>query len=534
MRVIAIANQKGGVAKTTTAVNLGASLAVAGRKVLLVDIDPQGNATSGLGIDRARLTGCIYNLLLGEAREDEVLVSTQVAGLDLIPATMNLAGAQIELVNRENREKLLRLALPPLRQRYDYILIDCPPSLGLLTLNALTAADRVLIPMQCEYYALEGLGQLLHTIRLVQGHLNPSLEIEGVLLTMFDARTNLAIQVVDEVKSYFGNKVFRSVIPRNVRLSEAPSHGKPVLFYDARSRGSLLYQDVAQELIERMVKSKGLGRGLRALIPEEVEASAEGEIVEIPVGRIEPAPFQARQEFNEEALAELAASIAEHGVMQPVIVRPLAGERYQLIIGERRWRASQQAGLEKIPALVRDVDDLTSSEMMLVENLQREDLNPLEEANAYKRLTVEFQLTQEEIARRVGKSRPFIANSLRLLQLPGEIQDLLSRGLLSAGHAKVLLGLDGGAKQSCARPANRCPEAVGPGYREGGPAHPAGQGAAHGGSCCGRSRDVELESLEERLRQLLGTKVRIRSGRQGGRIEIEYYSNDELNRLLEL
>ena len=282
------------------------------------------------------------------------------------------------------------------------------------------------------------------------------------------------------------------------------------------------------------MKSKGLGRGLRALIPEEVEASAEGEIVEIPVGRIEPAPFQARQEFNEEALAELAASIAEHGVMQPVIVRPLAGERYQLIIGERRWRASQQAGLEKIPALVRDVDDLTSSEMMLVENLQREDLNPLEEANAYKRLTVEFQLTQEEIARRVGKSRPFIANSLRLLQLPGEIQDLLSRGLLSAGHAKVLLGLDGGAKQSALaqqivarklsvrdteREAQRLQQARAP------------RTAA---VAVGRGRDVELESVEERLRQLLGTKVRIRSGRQGGKIEIEYYSNDELNRLLEL
>jgi ParB family chromosome partitioning protein len=282
------------------------------------------------------------------------------------------------------------------------------------------------------------------------------------------------------------------------------------------------------------VKSKGLGRGLRALIPEEVEASAEGEIVEIPVGRIEPATFQARQEFNEEALAELAASIAEYGVMQPVIVRPLAGERYQLIIGERRWRASQQAGLEKIPALVRDVNDLTSSEMMLVENLQREDLNPLEEANAYKRLTVEFQLTQEEIASRVGKSRPFIANSLRLLQLPGEIQDLLRRGLLSAGHAKVLLGLDGGAKQSALaqqivarklsvrdteREAQRLQQARAP------------RTAA---VAVGRGRDVELESVEGRLRQHLGTKVRIRSGRQGGRIEIEYYSNDELNRLLEL
>jgi chromosome partitioning protein len=250
MRVIAIANQKGGVGKTTTAVNLGASLAVAGRGVLLVDIDPQGNATSGLGIDRARLSMCIYDLLLGEAREDDVLVSTQVAGLDLIPATINLAGAEIELVNMANREKLLRLALQALRQRYDYILIDCPPSLGLLTLNALTAADNVLIPLQCEYYALEGLGQLLQTIKLVKERLNPSLELEGVLLTMFDARTNLAIQVVDEVKNYFGDKVFSAVIPRNVRLSEAPSHGKPVLFYDPKSRGSLLYQEVAGEVIQ--------------------------------------------------------------------------------------------------------------------------------------------------------------------------------------------------------------------------------------------------------------------------------------------
>lgn len=254
MRVIAIANQKGGVGKTTTAVNLGASLAVAGRGVLLVDIDPQGNATSGLGINRTNLTRCIYDLLLGDATADDVLMITQVPGLDLIPATINLAGAEIELVNMENREKLLRLALQALRQSYDYILIDCPPSLGLLTLNALTAADTVLIPLQCEYYALEGLGQLLQTIKLVKERLNPSLELEGVLLTMFDARTNLAIQVVDEVKNYFGDKVFSAVIPRNVRLSEAPSHGKPVLFYDARSRGSLLYQEVAGEVIERTTR----------------------------------------------------------------------------------------------------------------------------------------------------------------------------------------------------------------------------------------------------------------------------------------
>ncbi len=281
-----------------------------------------------------------------------------------------------------------------------------------------------------------------------------------------------------------------------------------------------------------MMKSKGLGRGLRALIPE-AEDPVVGDVIEIPVGRIEPAPFQARREFNEETLAELAASIAEHGVLQPVVVRPLAEGRYQLIIGERRWRASQRAGLEKIPALVRDVDDLASSEMMLVENLQRENLNPLEEANAYKRLTEEFQLTQEEIARRVGKSRPFIANSLRLLQLPGEILGLLNRGLLSAGHAKVLLGLESGAGQSALaqqivarklsvreteREAQRLQQAMAP----------------RTAVTVERSRDVELESLEDRLRQVLGTKVRISSGRRSGKIEIEYYSKDELNRLLEM
>lgn len=248
-RIIAIANQKGGVAKTTTAVNLSACLAAAGKRVLLVDADPQGNATSGIGVARESLSRCIYDLLLEEATAEEVVVPTQVPGLDLVPATINLAGAEIELVNLPHREARLRRALHPLRDRYNFIFVDCPPSLGLLTINALTAADRVLIPIQCEYYALEGLGQLLRTIQLVQQRLNPQLELEGVLLTMFDARTNLSIQVVEEVKDYFGDKVFRTIIPRNVRLSEAPSHGKPVISYDARSRGALLYQELAQEVI---------------------------------------------------------------------------------------------------------------------------------------------------------------------------------------------------------------------------------------------------------------------------------------------
>jgi len=249
-RMIAVANQKGGVAKTTTAINLSACLATTGRRVLLVDIDPQGNATSGLGIDRDHLENSIYDLLLGEVKADQVVVKSGIGNLDLIPANISLAGAEIEMVGMENREFRLRESLKDIRSDYNYIFIDCPPSLGLLTINALSAAERVLIPIQCEYYALEGVGQLLQTVNLVQRRLNPHLELEGVLLTMFDARTNLAIQVVDEVKNYFGNKVFQTVIPRNVRLSEAPSHGKPVIAYDPRSRGALLYQELAQEVMD--------------------------------------------------------------------------------------------------------------------------------------------------------------------------------------------------------------------------------------------------------------------------------------------
>jgi chromosome partitioning protein len=249
-RIIAIANQKGGVAKTTTAVNLGACLANQNKKVLLVDMDPQGNATSGLGINRLEVQHCVYDVLINGASLQSVKQKTEISGLEVIPATIQLAGAEIELVSAISREVKLKKALEPEKGNYDYILLDCPPSLGLLTLNALTAADRVLIPIQCEYYALEGLGQLMNTIQLVQKHLNPKLELEGVVLTMFDARTNLSIQVVDEVKNHFKNKVFSSIIPRNVRLSEAPSHGQPIITYDPRSKGAEVYQELAREVIE--------------------------------------------------------------------------------------------------------------------------------------------------------------------------------------------------------------------------------------------------------------------------------------------
>lgn len=249
-KIIAIVNQKGGVAKTTTVVNLGAYLAKAGKKTLVIDIDPQGNATSGLGIDRDHLELCIYDVLINDIPIPGIIQPTAVEGLSVLPATIALAGAEIELVSSANREQKLKNALLEEKDGFDYILIDCPPSLGLLTLNALTAADSLIIPIQCEYYALEGLGQLMNTFQLVKKHLNPDLEIEGVLLTMFDARTNLAIQVVDEVKEFFKGKVFGAIIPRNVRLSEAPSHGKPISLYDPKSRGAEVYEQLAMEVME--------------------------------------------------------------------------------------------------------------------------------------------------------------------------------------------------------------------------------------------------------------------------------------------
>jgi chromosome partitioning protein len=248
-KIIAIANQKGGVGKTTTSVNLGAGLAQVGKKVLLVDIDAQGNATTGVGIEKSELDQCIYNVLVEDADVQGAIRKTATENLDVLPATIQLAGAEIELVPTISREVRLQRALQPIRDEYEYIIIDCPPSLWLLTINALTAADSVIIPVQCEYYALEGLSQLLNTVRLVQKHLNKNLAIQGVLLTMLDARTNLGIQVIDEVKKYFRDKVYRSIIPRNVRLSEAPSHGKPIMQYDAKSRGAEVYLDLAEEVI---------------------------------------------------------------------------------------------------------------------------------------------------------------------------------------------------------------------------------------------------------------------------------------------
>jgi chromosome partitioning protein len=251
-KIIAIANQKGGVGKTTTAINLGACLAVAERPTLVIDADPQGNATSGLGIDRDELPASIYDTLLEEKRADHVILhNVHFPQLDLLPSSRDLLGAEVAMTNREGRETLLREALRYVKDRYDYIIIDSPPSLGLLTVNTLAAADTVLIPIQCEYYALEGLTQLLNTVRLVQRSLNPGLQIEGVLLTMFDERLNLSRQVAGEARDYFGPKVFQTFIPRNIRLAEAPSFGVPIVVYDVTSSGASSYLALAQELMSR-------------------------------------------------------------------------------------------------------------------------------------------------------------------------------------------------------------------------------------------------------------------------------------------
>lgn len=249
-KVIAIANQKGGVGKTTTAVNLSACLAYRGKKALIIDIDPQGNTTSGLGIDKKKLKRSTYDVLVNDVNICEVIMDTNIENLQICPSNIELAGAEVELVSMISRESRLKTAISDIKEEFDFILIDCPPSLGLLTLNSLTAADKILVPIQCEYYALEGLGQLMNTVQLVKKHLNPDIDVEGVVLTMFDARTNLSLQVVEEVKKYFKNKVYSTIIPRNVKLSEAPSFGMPIIQYDPKSKGAECYLELADEVIQ--------------------------------------------------------------------------------------------------------------------------------------------------------------------------------------------------------------------------------------------------------------------------------------------
>ena len=248
-KIISITNQKGGVGKTTTCVNLAAFVAKAGHKVLIIDMDPQGNASSAVGVEPTKDDYTIYEVLIGECSAKEAIYNSVMEGLDVLPSTVDLSGAEVELVHLNNRENILKVALAQVKREYDYIFIDCPPSLNLLTVNALTATDSIIIPIQCEYFALVGLGQLMNTVKLIKKHLNPNIEIEGVLLTMKDARSNLVNQVAEEIQKYFKEKVYNTFIPRNVRLAESPSHGKPITMYDSKSKGSIAYQNLANEFL---------------------------------------------------------------------------------------------------------------------------------------------------------------------------------------------------------------------------------------------------------------------------------------------
>ena len=250
-RIIAIANQKGGVGKTTTAINLSACLAEAGQKVLVIDIDPQGNTSSGLGIDKNEIERTIYEVILGQIRIEEAVCKNVFENLDVLPSNVNLAGAEIDLIDVENREYVLKNEIAQIRDQYDFVILDCPPSLSMLTVNAMTASDTVLVPIQCEYYALEGLTQLIHTINLVKKKLNPSLELEGVVFTMYDSRTNLSLQVVENVKDNLKQNIYKTIIPRNIRLAEAPSHGLPINIYDSKSTGAESYRLLADEVMNK-------------------------------------------------------------------------------------------------------------------------------------------------------------------------------------------------------------------------------------------------------------------------------------------
>ena len=550
-KVFAIANQKGGVGKTTTCINLAASLVATKRRVLLLDLDPQGNATTGSGIDKHNLEHSIYDVLTGECNLAEAMQFSEHGGYQLLPANRDLTAAEVVLLEMDMKENRLRNALAPIRENYDYILIDCPPSLSMLTVNALTAADGVIIPMQCEYYALEGLTDLMNSIQRIGQLLNPTLKIEGLLRTMYDPRISLTNDVSAQLQEHFGDTLYSTVIPRNVRLAEAPSFGMPALVYDKQSRGAIAYLALAGELVRRQrakgraataegtrmaAKKRGLGRGLDALLggsspaklQEEAVQADRRELQQIPLDLMQRGKYQPRRDMDPQALEELAQSIKAQGVMQPIVVRPIANGRYEIIAGERRWRASQQAGLEKIPALVRDVPDEAAIAMALIENIQREDLNPIEEAAALQRLQQEFQLTQQQVAEAVGKSRATITNLLRLIGLPEEIKTLLSHGDLEMGHARALLGLPAerqveGARHVVAHGLTvRQTEALVRQWTHA-PGKPAGPVKS----------DPDIARLEQRLAERLGASVQIRHGQKGkGQLVIRYSSLDELQGVL--
>ncbi len=506
-------------------------------------------------------------------------------GLLVVPATIDLAGAEIELVSVVARENRLRKAIAghPLvgsaetagEDRLDYVFVDCPPSLGLLTLNALVAGAEMLIPIQAEYYALEGLGQLLETVEMVKAHLNPGLVVSTILVTMYDGRTRLASGVAAEVRTHFGDEVLRTTIPRSVRVSEAPSYGQTVMTYDPASPGALSYLEAAREIARKGAPrmnppTSRLHRphrrrdhtdehrppprarpGPRLADPDRAHRPTTGSRSPIGPGRggrrlRRPAPtsptsrsgrwrpnqVQPRQVFDEEAMAELVHSIREVGLLQPVVVRRSGPESYELVMGERRWRAAQEAGLETIPAIVRETDDSDMLRDALLENLHRSQLNPLEEAAAYSQLLEDFSCTHEELAERIGRSRPQISNTIRLLKLSPAVQRRVAAGVISAGHARSLLAVEDPDLQD--RLAARV---VSEGISVRGLEELVAVGETGATEPVVRRRKPTapgLTDLAERLSDRLETRVKVDLGQRKGKITVEFASLDDLRRIVDI
>ena len=508
-----------------------------------------------------------------------------------MPTNQDLTSAEVRLLTgAEGREQRLREALAPVRGNYEVIIIDCPPSLNMLTLNALVAADSVIVPMQCEYYALEGLSALTATIEQVRDAVNPALHIEGILRTMYDPRNNLSTEVSAQLMQHFGDVVFRTVIPRNVRLAEAPSFGKPALLHDKDSRGALAYLALAGEMIRReeeaqewparpptparkhcrfrsgdvSEKKPALGRGLADLLgasraraatpaaPVPVAPAAKAvpaprgggdELAHLPLDVLQRGKYQPRVDMRQEALEELAISIRNQGLIQPIVVRPLqeadttgrgSTARYEIIAGERRWRAAQIAGLKTIPAIIRRVPDDAAIAMALIENIQREDLNPLEEARALERLIAEFGVTHSQAADAVGRSRASVSNLLRLLELAPEVSMMVEKRQLEMGHARALLGLANRRQQvqlaeQVAREglSVRVTEAL---VRKlSAPAETPRRPV----SAASHKIDPNVTALQQDLTERLGAKVLIQQGSGGkGKLIVSYNSLEELDGIL--
>ena len=378
-RVMAIANQKGGVGKTTTAVNLGAALAELGYRVLVIDLDPQGNATTGLGVNARNLDSSIYDVILHDVPIEDCIEPTNLRNLFLVPGHDRPGRCRDRVGPCLQRELRLKRAIGSVLDDFDFLLIDCPPSLGLLTVNALAAAHEVAVPIQCEYYALEGLGQLLSNIERVRANLNPGLSVTTIIMTMYDARTRLAEQVVDEVRRHFGDRVCRSVVPRTVRLSEAPSFGQPIIVFDPTSRGRDGLPGTSQGGKRWRAAAGWVEASERLYRP--TSSRDRGALCGNFGTAVRPEPTSAREHISTRTgSASLTASVREIGILQPILVRQTGENEYELIAGERRWRAARRAGMATIPAIIRTASDSESLQQALIENLNREELNPLEEA----------------------------------------------------------------------------------------------------------------------------------------------------------